>query len=68
MLNLNCLSNKVNFLSDFIQDFNFDIICVSETWLTGEVSSSTLSVRGFSFYRGDSPSGVATLSTMPGGA
>ena len=58
LLNLNNLGNKVNALVSLSADSEFNVICVSETWLKPTINTATVNIPGYSFYRNDSPSGI----------
>ena len=55
------MPNKVSSLSFFVHNFHsgVGIICISESWLTPQISSSAVALHGFSLFRNDSPSGIA---------
>ena len=53
MVNVNSLMNKVNYVSHLIDRESLDLVAVSETWLTGAVSSSFVSIPEFDVVRGD---------------
>ncbi|MEL6803018.1 MAG: endonuclease/exonuclease/phosphatase family protein, partial [Bacteroidota bacterium] len=52
-VNVNSISNKVTYLKNLIDSEQLDIISISESWLTGNCSSSFVDVPGFSLCRGD---------------
>ena len=58
-MNLNCLSNKTNFLRTYSSQHSADIFGICETWLTSTISTLVVIIDGFLFYRYDSPSGIA---------
>ncbi|CAH1984344.1 unnamed protein product [Acanthoscelides obtectus] len=37
----------------YILDFDFDVMCVSETWLNSDISSGAVGIPGFSLLRND---------------
>ena len=57
LLNLNCLLNKVNLVSDLCDAREIDLFCMCETWLNSAVSDSVVSIPGYNIFRSDSPSG-----------
>ena len=46
-------SSRRTSLSNFVFTNNFDIICLSETWLTFNISDSELFLPGFNIFRSD---------------
>ena len=62
--NLNSISTdnfiKLSFLHDYISIYNFDILCLSETYLDSTTSSndSNLVIPGYDLYRADHLSNV----------
>ena len=40
-------------LTNFVIEFNLDILCISETWLLDSVPSSFVNMQGFSIVRTD---------------
>ena len=57
-VNLNCLTNKVNYVENLLNCNNIDILGVTETWLVEEVSDSYVDIEGYKIVRRDSPSGI----------
>ena len=57
LLNLNCLLNKVNLVSDLCDAREIDLFCMCETWLNSAVLDSVVSIPGYNIFRSDSPSG-----------
>ena len=57
-INLNCLTNKINLVHSFLTLNHIDLLGLTETWLTSEVSDSFVSIPGYHLIRSDSPSGV----------
>ena len=55
---MNCVTNKVDVLSDLVCSQKIDILAVSETWLRPSVSSSFISLLNYSAVRGDSDGGT----------
>ena len=49
--NIQSTVNKVCFIES--ERCNFDIICVTESWLDGRASGDMLHLNGFSLYRRD---------------
>ena len=56
-INLNCLTNEINLMQSFLTLNHIDLLGLSETWLTSEVSDSFVSIPGYHLIRSDSPSG-----------
>ena len=57
-VNLNSLTNKLNYVKNLLQSQNIDVLGISETWLVSEVSDSFISIPGYNLIRADSPSGI----------
>ena len=57
-VNLNCLTNKVNYVENMLKENNIDILGVTETWLVKEVNDSYIEIDGYKVVRSDSPSGI----------
>ena len=55
--NVNCVSNKINYINAQIQNDNIDIFCVAESWLVPEILDCSIQLCGFNIERADSPSG-----------
>lgn len=55
MLNINVRSLTAHFddFSDTVYTSNFDIICITETWLQDTVLSSAVQLRNYNLYRKD---------------
>ena len=58
LLNLNSLVNKISFVIDLCSELDLGVVGICETWLSPEVSSSIVSVEGYTLIRNDSPSGL----------
>ena len=56
--NDNCLTKKFNYIVDLINQDDFDLFCISESWLTEAILDQSVEIDGFKFIRKDSPSGV----------
>lgn len=52
-INGQSLSNKIDELRFVFENSNIDLICVSETWFTSEVSDLQISLNGYSVIRTD---------------
>ena len=52
-VNVNSISNKVNYVMNLLKDEELHILALSETWLTNGCSSSFVDIPGFSLCRGD---------------
>ena len=57
-INLNSITNKVNYVTSLIFDNKIDILCVSESWLNCNIFDSTIGVGGYNVVRADSPTGI----------
>ena len=55
---VNCLTNKVNYILDLINKNDIDMFCISESWLTETILDQSVEIDGFKFMRKDSPSGI----------
>ena len=51
--NARSLLPKLDELMVFAEDSNPDVICITETWLSGEISDNELSIVGYLLYRRD---------------
>ncbi|MES9994358.1 MAG: reverse transcriptase family protein [Candidatus Thiodiazotropha sp.] len=49
--NVQSISNKIDILESELS--NFDIICLTETWLDGRTSNDTISLKEYNLYRRD---------------
>lgn len=54
-LNIRSLLSKFFIFKNVILASNFDVICLSETWLSKSVSDSEIEIPGFDLYREDRP-------------
>jgi hypothetical protein len=52
-INLNCLSNKIDFLKLHLNKYDLQICGIAETWLLPSVPSSFVTISGYSLVRGD---------------
>ena len=57
-VNLNNLTNKTNFVYNFLCSSNVDILGISESWLTSEISDSSVLFPNYDIVRCDSLDGV----------
>ena len=57
--NVNCLSNKVIYVSHVLHSSNIDVMGIAETWLFPYVLDSFVSVSGYRVVRGDVGGSVA---------
>ena len=55
-VNLNCLINKINLVSNFLSSYNIDVLGVSESWLTSDIPDSFVAISGYHIVRSDNPS------------
>ena len=58
-LNVNCLLNKLNYVSSLLTDFNLDIFGVLETWLLPSTPDSFVSICGYGVVRTDTAGNFA---------
>ena len=59
--NIQSLLNKVDLIGAELM--NFDVICLTETWLDRRTADETLNLKGYKFYRRDRDGTVKVLST-----
>ena len=52
-LNINRLFNRLHGVKELIDNYSFDILALSETWLTSEISDSEIYIMGYSTVRKD---------------
>ena len=52
-LNVNRLFNKLDSVKELIDKYSFDILALSETWLTSEISDSEIFIKGYLIVRKD---------------
>lgn len=52
-LNICSLWNKVSDISEIIQDYNLQILVISETHLDSAINSTVLNIDGYNIYRQD---------------
>nr|XP_022912591.1 uncharacterized protein LOC111423567 [Onthophagus taurus] len=52
-LNVRSLLPKLNDIDYLLRNYNFDIFCLSETWLSGAVLDNALNINGYTFFRRD---------------
>jgi len=50
---VNRLFNKLDSVKELIDKYSFDILALSETWLTSEISDSEIYIKGYSIVRKD---------------
>ena len=55
-VNLNCLSNKVSYITNLLSNKPIDLFGICETWLTPEVLDAAIAIKGYKIFRMDSPS------------
>ena len=51
--NTRSLINKIEDLEVVINENNADIVCITETWLTGSIPDSVVEIKGFALVRKD---------------
>ena len=52
-MNVNSISNKVNYIFNLIKEEDLSLCSITETWLTSSCFSSFVEIDGFTLYRGD---------------
>ena len=52
-INAQSLNNKMDEFRLLFEDSNIDIICISETWLFTDISSSIYNLNGYQLFRAD---------------
>ena len=52
-ININRIYSKIDQLEHYIRSNDFDIFCVTETWLNDNVSNSHISIDGYKIFRKD---------------
>ena len=52
-LNVNRLLSKIHSLRDLLETHRFDVLTVSETWLTSNILNSEISIKGYHTARRD---------------
>ena len=57
-VNVNCLTNKLNYLFSFMSENKVDILGISETWLTNDINDSIVSIPNYNIVRSDNPNFV----------
>lgn len=53
LINARSIVNKISELALYINQFSPDIVCITESWLRPDVSSSEVTPRGYTAYRTD---------------
>ena len=51
--NARSVVNKLDALELYIKEENFDIVGITETWLTQSIASSELNIEGYTLFRND---------------
>ena len=52
-LNVNRILNKVDHVKDLVRKYPFDILTLSETWLTPDIADNELLIPGYVLVRKD---------------
>lgn len=50
---MNCVTNKIHFITDILHTHNLDILSISETWLLTSMPDSFVAIPGYSIIRND---------------
>ena len=58
-LNVNCLLNKLSYITTLLTDFDLDVFGVLETWLLPSTPDSFVSIRGYGVVRTDTTGNFA---------
>lgn len=56
-LNVRSLSNKIDEIRFLIKKINFDILCLTETWLHEKISNTEVKIDGYVLVRRDRGNG-----------
>ena len=52
-MNVNRLFNKLDSVRDLLSLYNLDVLALSETWLTSDISDDEINMRGYTIARKD---------------
>lgn len=52
-LNVRSLLPKLADIQQMLSDFNIDVLCLTETWLTNAVDNSMIKIEGYNIHRND---------------
>ena len=52
-LNVKSITNKIDSMRLLLLNNHFDVLTISETWLTKNISDPELNIQGYSFVRND---------------
>lgn len=52
-LNIRSLFPKIGTLREYVLEQNFDVVAITETWLTGDIPSDLVCIPGYKFLRKD---------------
>lgn len=52
-LNVRSLISSFNEFNDVVMSNKFDLVGVTETWLTEDLNSNLVNIRGYTFFRCD---------------
>ncbi|CAB4033973.1 Hypothetical predicted protein, partial [Paramuricea clavata] len=63
-LNVRSITNKIDSLRLLLLNNPFDVLTISETWLTKNISDPELNIQGYSFIRNDRKSKKGVTSTI----
>ena len=69
-LNIRSIVNKLSLFQSYVYSSDFDVICLTETWLSESVFDQEILPTNYNIYRKDRPSRgggvlIATKSTIP---
>lgn len=54
--NIRSLLSKINEFREYVDVCDYDLICISETWLHGDIPDSAVGISGYTLRRRDRPS------------
>ena len=54
-VNLNCLTNKLNHVYNLLNEYKINLLGISETWLTQDITDATLYIPNYNIVRSDNP-------------
>ena len=66
-INIRSLRNKVSEVSDIVSRYQLQILAVSETWLSKDISDDEVSIQGFRLFRTDRVVSEERNGRPPGG-
>lgn len=69
-LNIRSLVNKLSLFQSYVYSFDFDVICLTETWLSSSIFDQEILPTNYNIYRKDRPTRgggvlIAVKNTIP---